>query len=81
MPENNAVQLINFFANLDIWQVVKGIFLVGLFLYLVFALVIVRQVGLMLDVLQVELEWLIKFAAWLHLFLVIGVFLFGLLYL
>lgn len=74
-------KILNFFLSLDIWQVVKGFVLFGILLYLFFALVIVRQVNLMLNSLEVELEPLIKLIAWLHLFMVIGVFVFGILYL
>lgn len=81
MPETPIDQILDILLGLDIWQVVKGTFLLAILLYLVFAVVIVRQVNLMLDALEVELEMLIRMIAWVHLFLVIGVLVFGLIYL
>lgn len=81
MPEIPFDQFVNTILGLDIWQVAKVVFLFGILLYLVFALVIIRQVNLMLTALEVEVEWLIKLVAWIHLFLVIGVFVFGVIYL
>lgn len=43
--------------------------IVGLVLYLVFALVVLRQVKLMTDTLEVGFEGPILAAAWLHLIL------------
>ena len=80
--ENAALdQILDTLLKLDIWQVVKGVFLFAILLYLVFAIVVVRQVNLMLSTLEVELESLIKAIAWIHLFLVIGVLVFGIIYL
>lgn len=77
MPEAPFDQILSILLGLNIWQVVKGFLLLGILLYLVFAVVIIRQINLMFDALEVELEWVIKFVAWLHLFLVIGMFVFG----
>lgn len=74
-------QILAFILSLSVWQVVKAAALLGVLLYLFFALVIVRQVSLMLDALAVELEGLIRAVAWIHLLLVVGVFVFGLVYL
>lgn len=81
MSETPFDRILAILLGLDIWQVAKVFVLFGILLYLVFALVIVRQVNLMLESLEVELEWLIKLIAWLHLFLVIGVLVFGIIYL
>lgn len=74
-------QILKAILGLDVWQVAKGVFLFGVLLYLIFAVVIIRQVSLMLDALEVELEGLIRGVAWIHLLLVVGVFIFGLIYL
>jgi len=81
MSENPFDQILKFFVNLDLWQIVKFVFLFGVVLYLVFAVVVIRQVKLMLDSLEIELEFLIRLIAWLYLFLVIGVFIIGIIYL
>ena len=81
MPENIFDQILKFFVDFDVWQIVKFVFLFGVVLYLVFAVVVIRQVKLMLDSLEIELEFLIRLIAWLYLFLIIGVFIVGILYL
>lgn len=49
--------------------------LIGLTIYIIFALVVVRQVNLMVTTLEVGLEALIKLVAWAHLIFAIFVFL------
>ena len=61
----------------EIWLVVRYMFLLGLGLYLVFALVIVRQVGLMTKTLAVGFEFPIKVLAYLHLIAAVFLFFFA----
>lgn len=49
--------------------------LIGLAIYIVFALVVVRQVTLMTDTIEVGLELFIKLIAWAHLIFAVFVFL------
>jgi len=49
--------------------------LVALGIYIVFALVVVKQVGLMTKTIEVGLEVLIKLIAWAHLAFAVFVFL------
>lgn len=49
--------------------------LIALGIYIVFALVIVKQVGLMIRTIEVGLEVLIKLVAWAHLAFAVFVFL------
>ena len=60
--------------NLAPMLIFKGILMVFLLGYFIFALVIVRQVQLMTSVLETKLSPLIKVLARVHLLLVIGVF-------
>jgi hypothetical protein len=62
----------------SLWGVVKVMFLVGLGIYLVFALVMIRQVQLMANTLNGTLNLPLKLVAWVHLGIAIGVFLMGL---
>lgn len=62
----NQFEITTMLGN-EIWIVVRYMFLMGLALYLLFALVIVRQVGLMTKTLSVGFELPIKFLAYLHL--------------
>ena len=60
--------------NLAPMLIFKGILMVFLLGYFIFALVIVRQVQLMTSVLETKLSPLIKVLARAHLVFVIGVF-------
>lgn len=62
----------------NIWFIVKLLFLFALVIYLIFAAVVVRQVYLMTTTIRVGFEFPVRVAAWLHLFAVIGVFLIAL---
>ena len=57
----------------SIWFIVKIFFLIAIFVYIVFAGVIVRQVGLMIETLEVGFETPIKIFAWGHFLFAIGV--------
>jgi hypothetical protein len=61
-------------AGFSIWHLVKIFVLVGLFVYVLFALVIVRQVRLMMDTVHIGLEGIILLITWIHFFLAIGIF-------
>lgn len=60
---------------IDIWFLVKLAFMFAQFLYIVFAIVVVRQVYLMTGTVQTGFEFPIRSLAWIHLFFAIGVFL------
>lgn len=62
--------------GIDLWAVIKIMFLVGMLLYLVFGYIVIRQAGHMTKTLQVGFETPIRFFAWVHFFA--SVFLFAL---
>jgi len=64
-------------APVDIWAVAKVFAIVGLFIYLIFALVVVRQVQLMIDTLEVGFEVPVKYLSYIHLILAIVVLIFA----
>jgi len=70
-------QFIQFLASLTFnpWILVKLLFLIGLLIYLAFAVIVVRQVNLMIRALNGELETSLRLISWLHLIVAIGVFL------
>lgn len=68
-------------VSADIWILVRYMFLFGLVIYIVFALVIVRQVGLMTKTLSVGFELPIKFLAFTHLIASIALFVLAFVYL
>jgi hypothetical protein len=64
--------------DIPIWPVVKVFVVVALFLYLVFALVVVRQVQLMTDTLEVDFESVVRLLTVAHLVFAITVFILAL---
>ncbi len=61
----------------SIWTVLKGGLLFALGLYILFALVVLRQIYMMTEVITSKTNWLLKLFAWLHLLLSLVVFLFA----
>ncbi len=53
--------------NLNIWQILKWPLLLLFLIYLAFAFIVVRQVGLMSRTLNGALDLPVKMIAWLHL--------------
>jgi hypothetical protein len=64
--------------GISVWLIVKIFFLVGLGIYLIFALVVLRQVNIMTDTLDVGFELPVKLLAIAHFIMAIGIFLFAL---
>jgi len=65
--------------NIDIWFLVKIIYLFAFSLYLVFAVVMLRQVKLMTKALEEKINPILCTIAWGHLVLSILIILFSLL--
>lgn len=63
--------------GIDLWFIVKLLFLFAFTIYIVFAAVVVRQTYLMTSTVRLGLEFFIKALAWAHLFVALGVFLFA----
>lgn len=59
--------------GLSIWFFAKILFLIAIVVYIIFALVVVRQVGLMTDTLEVGFETPVRIVAWGHLLFAIGI--------
>jgi len=60
--------------SLNIWTILKWPFLLLFLLYLAFAFIVVRQVGLMSRTLNGVLDTQLKLIAWLHLLVSLFVF-------
>jgi len=60
-------------TGFSIWFVAKILYLFALLIYSVFAVVIVRQVGLMIHTLEVGFELPIRLIAWGHLLFSVGI--------
>ena len=65
-------------VGLPIWGLVKIFVVIAIFLYIAFALVVVRQVQLMVDTLEVGFERPLKFLSVMHLLFAISVLIFAL---
>lgn len=67
-----------FTLGVSIWGIAKVFVLFALFLYFVFALVVVRQIQLMTDTLEVGFETPVKMLGYVHLIFSILVFIIAL---
>lgn len=65
--------------NISIWTIVKIFASFAFLLYIIFSVVVVRQVQLMINTLKVGFEGTLRLLAWAHLAFAIIVFLFALL--
>lgn len=78
-PSDKFIQILaNILLNLKIWMIIKGLVIIGLGVYLGFAIIIIRQVGLMSKTLNGEFAAPIKLISWIHLLVALGVFLLAL---
>lgn len=73
-------KLIQFLLTLTFspWIFLKLLFLIGLLVYLAFAIIVVRQVNLMIRTLNTGFEISLRLISWVHLIVAIGVFLLAL---
>lgn len=53
--------------NVYLYYLVKGMFILGLFMYTAFAVVIIRQVIAMSEAVESEVNVVFKFLSWIHL--------------
>ena len=60
--------------GISIWLIVKIMYLIALGVYVLFSIVVVRQVQLMTDTVEVGFETPIRLIAILHLLVALGVF-------
>ncbi len=65
-------------ADLSFWPILKIMFMIGLLIYIFFAVVMVRQVSLMTKTLELGHENFIKYMSIGHLVFAIGIFLLAL---
>lgn len=76
----NDTYLNSLLGSVNIGLIIKPATLVAIGLYLVFALVIIRQVGLMTSFLGSNTTPLIRLVAWIHFFLAAAIFIFVLVF-
>ncbi len=71
--ERMIFYLANFGFNLDL--IFKAFLLVGMLFYIAFGVIVVRQVSLMAKTLNGGFDPPIKVVAWIHLGMIVGLFL------
>lgn len=64
--------------QVSIWWLVKALFVVGLGLYIAFAVIVIRQVGLMSKTLNGKFAIPLKLISYVHLLVALAVFLLAL---
>jgi len=75
--ESEGGKILGEMFSFSIWLILKIGFLFALGLYILFALIVLRQVYMMTKVIDHGSNWLIKGFAWLHFFFSLSVFLFA----
>lgn len=61
----------------SIWTIIKIFVIIFLFIYVIFSLVVIKQVSLMAQTLEVGFEKQLKFLSFLHFLFAVGVLVFG----
>jgi len=72
-------QILNIILNISAFTIFKLFILLALLIYFVFAVLVVRQVKIMTDTFQTGFEWPLRLVSWLHLGLVILIFIIAIL--
>lgn len=67
------------FLEASFWLLLKIFILLGITLYFVFAVVVIKQVSLMTETVQMPIDPTLRTLAWAHLIFAIAVFLIALL--
>jgi len=62
----NPEQIIQFLLKIQFWDVVKALVCFALFIYVLIALVVVKQVNMMAEVINGQMNPLIKIVAMIH---------------
>lgn len=66
-------------VSFNLWFLIKILFVVGLALYLAFAVIVIRQIKMMSQVIEGIFVWPIKLISWIHLGAAIFVFILSIL--
>lgn len=64
--------------NIQIWDIIKVLLDMGLLIYVIFALIVIRQVELMGHVIGIKLTSVLRLVAVFHFFVSVGIFLLAL---
>jgi hypothetical protein len=81
MNSNQLATLMKGLVGGGPWVLVKGMFVVGLFVYLMFGLIIVRQAQIMNETIEARHNQIVRLGAWLHFGLTLFVLIIAVLFL
>lgn len=62
-----GIQLINILKALTFFVIIKWFFVVGLIMYAIFAVVVIKQVSVMSETVESSVNSVMKLFSWLHL--------------
>jgi hypothetical protein len=71
MKVQESLNVVMIVEKLKVETVVKGMFIVGLLMYCVFAMVVLKQTSVMGQTIEGKYNQAIKLFAWLHMFMAI----------
>jgi hypothetical protein len=75
-PADKFIQLLaGILPSLSIWWLIKGLFVIGIGLYVAFAVIVIRQVDLMAKTLKGDFVSFLKLFSWVHLLVAVFTFL------
>jgi len=60
---------LNNFAAGGVWPVIKVFMIIGFLMYVLFAVIMLKQVGVMTESFESEVNPRVRLIAWIHLFL------------
>lgn len=64
--------------SFNLWSIVKILVLLGLLIYIAFAIIVIRQVALMSQTIKVDFNLLLRLISWVHFGVVVMVFILAL---
>lgn len=70
LPQTDLIR--GLFTSMSMWIVVKWMFVAGLLMYSLFALVIIKQVGVMADTFEDEANGVVRMFAWIHFLIAVA---------
>jgi hypothetical protein len=69
----NSANFAGWARNISLPGIVKVFFVIGLLMYCVFTVVIIRQAGVMSETIEAKYNNTVRFLAWLHFLMAVGI--------
>ena len=74
-PFDQFIHSLSITPVFDFWFLIKILFVIGFGLYLAFAAIVIRQVKMMVEVIEGLYVWPLRLFAWVHMGIAIFLFL------